>query len=271
MDAIPLFINDCSYPSESGEREVEEEILQALRTLKKVRSLSRPFVVGAAAPLSELPFTRAYHTLAAFASVDREWWRFVKSLDQRTPFDSVPQCVPPDVGTHIVARESRAVGPLWALKNSAFMVSFPTSTDLRQHAVNVAICSCVDEAHVPTNRECRNLSVPEHVDTWREALLDFNYLEAASSTVYEHRLYRVKMYLHDHEPPHVHVYQAGDLRNCVGRVRFDHVEVMEDEGFSGDVRKDVLALLQGRQNEFLRAWDRCRAGNLPNRIEPMPI
>jgi hypothetical protein len=268
MDAIPLFLNDGSYPSSADDRGIEEEILHLLRTLKSVKALSRPFVVGTAVPLSEVPFTNAYQTLAAYAAVDREWWRFIKALDQRVPFNSVPQCVPPETSVHVVAEGAQALAPLWALKNDAFMVSFPTRPELRQHVVGVAVCSCVDELHAPRNVDCRNLSIPEHVEVWRDALLDFSYVESASSTIYEDRAYRLKMYLHDHEPPHVHVYQASDFRSCVGRVRFDHVEVMEDDGFSGAVKKDVLALLEGRRTEFLRAWDRCRAGSLPIRIDP---
>lgn len=267
MDAIPLFLNDGSFPSLSNDELIEEEVLELLRTLKRLKALDRPFVVGVAIPLSGVPLTSAYRTLANFAAIDREWWRFIKALDQKSPFAAVPQSIPPDETTHIVTEGPRAVAPLWAAKNDAFVVSLPSRVDLRDRVLTIDICDCVCEPHAAISFDVRNMSLPNHVDSWRDALLDFNYVESASSTIFESDMYRLKMYLHDHDPPHVHVYEVGNFRKCVGRIRFDFVEVMEDNGFDRAVRKQVLELLNNKQRELLRAWDRCRSGSLPNRID----
>lgn len=266
MDAIPIFLNDGSFPSCSDDELIEEEVLELLRTLKRLKALDRPFVLGAAAPLSAVPLTSAYHTLANYAGVDREWWRFIKGLDQKSPFSAVPQSIPPDDVSHIVTQGSQFVAPLWAAKNDAFVVSLPSRADFRGHVLTIDTCDCVCEPHVLTSLDVRNMSLPNHVDSWREALLDFNYVESASSTIFENKSYRLKMYLHDHDPPHVHVYQVDNPRKCVGRVRFDFVEIMEDDGFDGSLRKEVLELVSGKRSALLRAWERCRAGSLPNRI-----
>lgn len=268
MDAIPLFMNDASYPlSAVADWEVEREILQLMKTLKRVKGLNRPIILGSALRLTEIPITRAYRTLASYAEIlGREWWRFIRGLEQRAPYSSMPQCVGPDVGVHISHGGGGSVGVLWSIKNSAFMISFASSAPWRTHVVPVSVCSCTNGRHAPEDVTCRNISAPEHVELWQNDILDFSYSEASSSTIYDSVGFRLKMYLNDHEPPHVHVYQSGNLRKCIGRVRLDHVEVMEDEGFSGAVKKDVLELLSARRDELLRAWIRCRGGQLPNQI-----
>lgn len=268
MDAIPMFLNDGSYPSSSDDRSVSNEVIELLKTLRGIKGLDREFIVGTAVKLSDVPINSAYQRLASLASLDKEWWRFIKGLDQRTPFSEVPQCLPPHSSEHVVSDSEQSTAALWVDTNNAFLVSFPSSTELRQEVVTVGICSCMDGSHAPNNASCRNLSVPAHVEVWRDALLDFSFVEAASSTIYECESFRLKMYLNDHSPPHVHVYQSEDPGRCVGKVRFDHVEVLQDSGLSRAVRRDVLALVAGEQSQFLRGWERCRAGSHPNRIQP---
>lgn len=266
MDAIPLFLNEGSYPSNLDGQFAEAEVVEFLKTIREIKALGRPFVIGADAALSDLILTNDFKTLASLSVVDREWWRFIRGIDQRSPFSRVPQTVPPEDGMHALLDDDYLFAPLWAIKNNAFMLSFPTRLGIRKESVAVGVCRCEDSVHESVSVECRNMSMLNHVDFWRDALLDFNYIESASSTVFQNDDFLLKMYLHDHDPPHIHVYQSGNLGRCVGRVRFDYVEVMEDEGFSGSVRKSVLSLLHERQEALLRAWDRCRSGNLPNRI-----
>jgi len=268
MDAIPIFLNDLSYPLAGDDGEVRSEIIQLLRTLRAIRALNRPFVVGGLLKLSDIQITYAYATLASYANVvGREWWRFIRGLDQRTPFQSMPQCVAPDSAMHIVARWQGGTAPLWAKKNAAFLLSFPSCDDWRAVSASFSVCSCSDGEHAPAQLDCKNLSSPNHVESWSNELLDFDYVQAASSTIYESYSFRLKMYLHDHEPPHVHVYQRANLRKCVGRIRIDQVEVMDDDGLSSSVRKEALELLLAKQTQVLRGWERCRGGNLPHRID----
>lgn len=268
MDAIPIFLNDSSYPLSGDDGKIGSEIVQLLKTLRAIKDLNRPFVVGGLSRLSDIPITYAYATLASYANiVGREWWRFIRGLDQRVPFQSMPQCISPDSAMHIVARWRGCMAPLWAKKNEAFMLSFPSCDDWRDFSASFSVCACSDGEHAPAQLDCKNLSSPDHVKNWSNELLDFDYVEAASSTIYECYSFRLKMYLHDHEPPHVHVYQRTNLRRCVGRIRVDQVEVMDDDGLSSSVRKEALELLLTKQAQVLRGWARSRGGNLPHRID----
>lgn len=268
MDPVPIFLNDASYPLISADDpQIHSEIVLMLHTLREIKLLNRSVVFGAAMKLSDISVDNAYRTLASFANVvDVEWWRFIRGLDLHAPFSLVPRSLAPDYGKHATGTFAGAQAVLWALSNDSFLVSFSSSDDWRQPEVNFALCSCGDDNHRPMSVLCKNMSEPEHVRHWRSNILDFHMDQAASSTIYESNQFRLKMYLNDHEPPHVHVYLPGYSQKCVGKIRLDCVEVLEDDGLTGSLRRSLMPFISGRRDEFLRAWERCREGQLPNVI-----
>lgn len=266
MNEVPLFLNGPAHHEDVSATLAESGALELLRAIKRVSSLGRAFIVGSPVKFFDMTFTSAYVTMATFDSVDVEWQRFIKQLDQRSPFAQVPRCLPPRAGDHSVAGWADDAC-FWAVANESFTLSLPILPEVQDSSIVMDLCSCTDGQHAPNSIVCRNISKVEHVDIWRQQILDFGYRESSSSTVYEHERFLLKMYLHDHEPPHIHVYQPGDDRLCVAKIRFDKVEVMESAGLDSRVRKAVSVLLTQKQDAFMRAWVRCRAGQLPNKVE----
>jgi hypothetical protein len=58
-----------------------------------------------------------------------------------------------------------------------------------------------------------------------------------------------------------------NVKLCVGKVRVDKVEVLEDRGMGSSIRRSVVSIISERKEDFIRAWDRCRSGRLPTRIQ----
>lgn len=267
MEPVPIFLNDVSYPLVGSEVENRAVVVQLLKTLREVKSIGRPIVLASTVRLVDVPLTTAYRTLAAYAKLlDREWWRFVRGLEQHAPFSVVPRCVSPDMLDHVTGAWEGAQAPLWTLKNNAFLISFPSSQQWQSTVANFSVCACADGTHLSEEVTCKNLSTPDHATHWRSEILDYDLVESASSTIYESNKFRIRMFLRDHEPPHVHVYLLGCSRKWVAKVRFDHLEVMEDKGLSGSLRREILELLAAKREQLIRAWERCRGGLLPNLI-----
>ncbi|WP_448132899.1 DUF4160 domain-containing protein [Stenotrophomonas rhizophila] len=265
MDEVPLFLSGPAHHEGVSLRSAEDGAMELLRAIKRVSSLGRPIIVGSAVRLFDMTFTNTYVTIAKFDSVDLEWCRFIKQIDQKSPFSEVPQCVPPIDTAHSVGGDAEEAC-FWAISNAAFTLSLPILAGAQEAKIVMDICACVDGQHAPASVVCRNISNVSHVDVWKEQILDFGYKESSSSTVFEEVDFLLKMYLHDHEPPHIHVYQPGNDRLCVAKIRFDKVEVMESKGLDSRVKKAVIDLLVKQQDAFMRAWKRCRDGQLPNRI-----
>lgn len=267
MEPVPIFLNEASYPLGVEDERAGEVILKLLQTLRDIKSLPRAFVLGSAVRLWDVPLTNAYRTLASFAGiVDKEWKRFVVGLDQHFPFAEVPMCMMPEQSEHVLEPRNDVCAALWAKANNSFLLSFPGMEKWQSHLALFSVCDCLDGLHQFRSIECRNLSGPEHVIHWRSALLDYGLVDAASSVIYETATLRLRMYLNDHDPPHLHVYLPGSQKRWVAKVRIDHVEVMEDRGLGGSVKREVLTVIANKQEELMRAWERCRGGHLPNSI-----
>lgn len=265
MDEVPLFLNGPLHHGEVTHPVAEKAVMGLLHTIRDIAKIGRPVVIGSEIGLYDYTFTDGFLTMGSFASVDMEWQRFIKKLDHKSPFAKVPQCVSPSASSHRMGDVQEAC--LWSVSNSSFTLSFPIIEKHKWAEIMVELCDCGDKRHLPYKIYCRNFSVVEHVETWREAVLDFGYIESSTSAIYKSTEFTLKMYLNDHEPPHVHVYQGGGDRACVAKVRFDRVEVMESRKIDARVKRDVLAMLKSNRDALMRAWNKCRSGQLPNKIE----
>lgn len=246
---------------------MRDSVLLFLRGLLRAKEFAGGLRLGAQTSLSDARITEGYHTLASLTRVmDREWWRFIRLLEQYSPFDSVPMCIPPRMH-YVLDATSEAV--LWSLQNDGFVASFPSHRFWRQPEVAVDVCACETGVHADNYRAiARNISCPEQADYWRGELENFGFHEAGSSEIYRGDQYSLRMYLKDHEPPHVHVFLNELGRRCAGKIRFDvRAEVLESESLSGAIRNQIIDFVNDRRDELLRSWARCRAGELPNAIK----
>ncbi len=63
--------------------------------------------------------------------------------------------------------------------------------------------------------------------------------------------FRLKIYLNDHTPAHVHVQKADGE----ARVRLVHVKVMSSEGFNERDLHRIVQIVETYQDTLLAAWD----------------
>jgi hypothetical protein len=264
---VPLFVNDLTYPLRfANQQELSEIVLKFLSSIKKVKELSRGLIVGSRVPLSNIKITDDYRTLSSLANiVNKEWWRFIKGLDQHSPFINLPACVKPPAAQHLVP-VCDSVSPLWANANEGFLVSFEVDECWLEALVQIEVCDCALGEHAPYNIHCKNISRIDHVLHWERGLKDFSLPIAASSFIYRCATFSLRMFLNDHLPAHAHVYVPRRPGDWLAKIRLDEVEFLRDDGLTGRERRSIEEFVRANRGDLLVAWERCRDGLLPNEI-----
>lgn len=89
-----------------------------------------------------------------------------------------------------------------------------------------------------------------------------------STTIYSNENFIIQMYINDHNPPHIHVYSAGNKSNILARVNIRNFDLMEGSEKVQPVRKELLTWVEEHQDELLLSWELCQQGNYPRAIIP---
>jgi len=269
MDGVPVFLNERSYPIVAEQRAVMLAVVSLLRGLLRAKELAGNIYLGCADSLPSIPLTNDFQTLASIVKDDRELWRVVHNLEQRSPFGKVPQAIAPADNSHVDPASTKGdAALLWALWNEAFVASFPSEKEWTEPKIKFHRCECATSQHdSSTAAEVRNIATAQHADTWGDVLSNFMFTSAASSEIYDNGTFSLRMFLNDHSPPHIHVYLGPYSSGCVATVRFDtEPEILEGKGLTGSTKADVFELLRARRAELMISWARCRSGNHPNEL-----
>lgn len=262
--AAPLFINDLCFPIHGSDEAIYASILSALKGLRRARELAGSIEIGAAVPLSEVMVTSDYRTLASLTRVmDVEWWRFLRLVDQYSPFSAVPRTTAP---TDHSVQSPPLDAALWAVTNGAFVLSFVSEAQWTKEEFDAEICTCeVGDHAVKRSVKIKNISSVQHAEHWRGDLETYGEQRARSTEIYAGPDFSLRMYLGDHPPPHVHVFLPSEPLRCVGKVRFDiEPEYLEVDGLKGRLRSEVLRFVVDKREQLSRSWERCEGGDHPN-------
>ena len=272
MNSVPFFLNERSYPIQGDRAVVDRVVLTFLKALYRAKSHASDLSVRLAseAPLSSLILTDDSQTLASLTGVmDTEWWRFIRLLDQYSPFPAMPRSV--SSGLHAV-NDITSLAEVCAAENCAFVASFPSSARYCESRLTITLCDCVTGGHGHGHeRESYAMNVSEegHADEWAEQIRYFGQSFAGSSAVFNNGHITLRMYFNDHDPPHVHVFSVRSGSLCIAKVRFDTSlpEVLEAATEFRSVRADVLELISRSRGPLMIGWALCREGKHPIVIE----
>lgn len=76
----------------------------------------------------------------------------------------------------------------------------------------------------------------------------------------------IALYYNDHAPPHFHAIYA----ETEGRVRIDALDWLPGNSLPSRAARLTLEWATLHRDELLTAWERVRAGEVPDRIDPLP-
>src|ERR1035437_1462420 len=235
--------------------------LAAIRAAKRVRD---DLVVAGQTPLSSAHLGDGTHSLATIlrGETHREEWRFLRSLDQTSPWGGYQDSRRPGDFQEVVVQGKTGIGMLWAQQNDSAVLSFAFPPNWSECHVQADFRE-MDEMGTIRSAEVtiRNLSRREHVDIYREFIRSYGNTESTSSLVYEGDGFVVRMYLNDHNPPHFHVMRRN-TSETFARCAIQTLDVLSGS-LAPPLRPRVEGWARSRRAELMRNWDRCRSGRLP--------
>lgn len=255
-----VFLNELSCGFEKVHPEkipsCIDESVKALQAASKVRG---DLVLGAVVSISDLLVGENHQPIAA---INRTALRYFMGLARSNPWSHVIKNETAGLMAEVRHEDVLGVGLTWADKEKTVTVSFGHAAPWDHNeipGVRYSIDTNGKDTYAPVN--IPNLSVLAHVDTWRDLLRDQGFEESASSVIYRGDGFIVRMFLNDHEPPHVHVMPL-DSYQTLGKLRLDTLEML-DKPLPTDIGRAVTSWAAENKDELLRSWARCRSGKLP--------
>jgi Domain of unknown function (DUF4160) len=260
-----IFLNELSFACALSPEAMRPHVLSTLATVRAARRIRSDIVVAGNVPLSSVFLGDGTHSIGAVLRGDanRDEWRFLRGLDQSSPWSSHPGSTRSGDFEEITFDGQIAVGMLWAKQNESAIVSFPFPPIWADSSVP-AVFHKMDEASNIDSSEVAipNLSTPEHAEVHRRLIENYGRTVSASSLIYEGDGFFVRIWFHDHDPPHFHVLMRRDTSDTVAKYVIETLDLMEGQ-LPSSVRKKVEEWARGRTEELMRSWHRCRAGLHP--------
>ena len=268
MSLLPVYFNESSLPSQGLDRHsLVECVVCMIAALHEISKVADEFVVGSRDYVSAAGLSEGYETLASLKSeIDRDWWRVFRGFDNRSPFDEVPHAIAPGVNEEVEICGAVGEGALWAHRNAALLLSLPWAERFTKMGLSGILREIVDSEIVESEIQLRQVSTVETAIGWKEYIECYGAEETASSLVFEDERISVRMYLNDHEPPHVHIFLPSEPRKCRAKIRFDKAEFLKNT-LPESLSSYIVELVVSHKDELERGWHRCRAGRKPLRLQ----
>lgn len=112
-----------------------------------------------------------------------------------------------------------------------------------------------------------NISRPEHLETHKELIENYGESLSTSTLIYSCNEYVVHMYIKDHNPPHIHVYDPNNKNISLARVNINNLDLMEGSENVQPIKKNLMRWITSNQDSLKRSWELCREGKHPIKID----
>jgi hypothetical protein len=261
-----IFLNELCFGSggASTAEEMLPHVLSTLSAIRTARGIRNDIILAGESPLSGVAFGNGRQTLAGILrGVHIDEWRFIKGLEQSSPWDAYPHSKRPGDFQEVTFRGRVAIGMLWAKQNGSAVLSFKFVSDwATSHLAANYREMDLDGNVTSTDVTIPNLAAPEHVAIHENLIATYGHDTSRSSVVHEGDGFVVRMFFNDHDPPHFHVLARRDASETVARYAIETLDVMSGV-LTSSQRRAVEAWAASKRNELLANWARCREGKHP--------
>lgn len=272
MTTAVVYLNDlCLLPGESLQAaRLLRAVLQVIKVLQRAKQIRRDFAVDGATTLLQAKFGIEAHSLSSILQGDdyREEWRFLKNLEQMSPYGARDAAHPLPATLDVRYRGQTAIAMSWARANSTAVLSFPLGDDWTDAFISATLQELDDTSAVQEcDIEVPNLAGPDHVEIHRELILNYGNELSHSSVVYEGDGFVVRIYFNDHNPPHFHVMESGNTARTIARLSISNLEPLEaQKSMSSTLRRRVIAWAEPQKEALMNCWNACMEHRSPARL-----
>ncbi len=262
-----LFLNELSFAFDGvmPTAEILQRVLSTLATIRAAKKIRNDIAIVGQARLAEIVFDNGTHSLASVLRGDthREEWRFLRGLDQASPWETYSGHILADESQDLVYQGRIAVGMAWANRTGSPVVSFAFSPDWARDSVHGEFREMDETGNVISlNVSIPNLSNPEHAAVHRQIIKSYGGSVSSSSLVYEGVGFVIRMFFDDHDPPHFHVLLRKNASETLAKYAIETLDLMSGS-LSATLRRTVEQWARERKDALRENWSRCRGGEHP--------
>ncbi len=264
MRPLVLYLNElsCGFKDLTLDS-IRLHVVNTITTLRKVSQQREDTILRMHCKLSDLVLGQEHLPLAAILPGSNDGFTQFKRLLDKAPCSFVT-----NLDHEVRCGEQTSIGLAWADLDDSFVFSFGHSEPWSSQAISCQRYVLDKSANINTTAiEVRNLATETHAEVWKKHLKDYGSNPAKSSLLYEGNGFFMRMHLHDHDPPHLHIYpRRSDMRDRIARIRIDNCDLM-DGSLSSAMNREISEVITRHRTTLLEGWKACRAGKLPLRLE----
>ncbi len=226
-------------------------VLATLDTIRAAKRIRNDLSVAGSTPISSVHFGDGLYPLSRVLRGDdyRNEWRFLQSLDQRSPWDGYPGSINPEDCQEVTLDGRAAIGMLWATQKRSAIISFAFLPRWGDSHVTAQYVEMRDDGCDLASVDVLipNLSNPAHVAIHTELITNYGRVLSGSSLVYEGEGFSIRMFVNDHNPPHFHV-TGADGAETIARCRIETLDILSGR-IPSALRGTVIEWARGRRDE----------------------
>lgn len=264
-----VFFNEaslCLDDENVSESRLRESVMEFVKCIIKITSLNKTAKIIYFHTLSE--FMIGERTLASLLNVPRarEYWdrlRYSYANGNIVYQDSLEGIAETQ---YLEFGNTTCLGGLMALLHDTIILSLNVSSRFLENEINGK--HYILESDETTDVIIKNVFDGNVSDSLSELIKTYGTPGNKSATIYSNENFIVQMYINDHNPPHIHVYSAGNRTNILARVNIRNFDLMEGSEKVQPVRKELLTWVEEHQDKLLLNWELCQEGNYPRAIIP---
>ncbi len=260
MKPLQLFLNERSC--DFSDDHVDDLLMGLYAVLRSVKKIRDDTTLSCHENIFKLTFGNSARTIASVFSSHREKLQFIKALVNANPWPNFYK----DVEYDICFNDTPCIAFIGAYKDQSIVTSFDFEP-WNNAELNATKVYLVDEVLEEENVTIPNISNKIHTVNWIQEIRDHGFNVAASSILKEFDGYVVRMWLNDHEPPHIHVQRRSQPNWTLAKINIENFDILEEKEKVRETNNLVKPWLKEKKDELMSSWNRCRSGQLPLAID----
>jgi Domain of unknown function (DUF4160) len=269
MTQLTIFLNELSFAFEEIPRkDWATHVLNTIQSIAEVRKLRKDMclVLNRHPSLIMLGAQNDSSLLGAVigGGLYEDEWTLLRQIAEVSPHDACDESLNPEAIEDVRFRNVSTTAMVWAWKAKSFVASFGHAAHWLADIVTAELCTVDDKANLHSeNVKIKNIATKNNVAKWRIDVLEYGMDFSTSSLIFHNPSFAVRMYLRDHDPPHIHVFPTSHSQVLLARLNIRRLEYMEGTRDVLPIRAELLDWAKTNQVALMNNWTRCRHGQLP--------
>jgi hypothetical protein len=263
LKPLQILLNEKSCSLNIDEENHTQTLLLGLYdVLKLVKNIRKDTVLSCNINFFHITLGTSIRTLADLFSPYREELRFIKGLLNTNPWPSTLH----DAEYDIRFNDEVCLGLKMAYIHNSFVASF-NYEPWNQLKLNAKKSFLDNDQLIEEDIDISNLSNQAHVDGWRQEIISYGRNVASSSIVKEFDGLVIRMWLNDHEPPHIHVQRRNEPSKTIAKIDILNFDTLAENENIKETNRIIKPWLRENKDALNLSWSRCRIGIKPLRID----